>query len=128
LAALSPEALAERTYGLALRVIRLTDALPVRRRASRILGDQLLRSAVSVAANYEEARGAMSRPDFTAKIALAYKECRETVMLLRLIRDANLLSASRLTGLLTEAEELRAILGSSLKTTRNPQSLQSSNP
>jgi len=66
----------------------------------------------------------MSRPDFTAKIALAYKECRETVMLLRLIRDVNLLSASRLTALLTEAEELRAILGSSLKTTRkfsNPQ-------
>jgi len=72
----------------------------------------------------------MSRPDFTAKIALAYKECRETVMLLRLIRDASLLSASRLTALLSEAEEIRAILGSSLKTTRkfsNPQILKSSN-
>ena len=70
----------------------------------------------------------MSRPDFTARIAVAYKECRETVMLLRLIRDANLVPASRLSALFTEAAELRAILGSSLKTTRkfsNPQILKS---
>ena len=110
MAALSPEALAKRTYDFALRVIRLTDALPVRRGASRILGDQLLRSAVSIAANYEEARGAISHRDFTNKIALAYKECRESVMLLGLICDGGLLPPPRLGAVITEARELRAIL------------------
>ncbi len=131
----SPQALGERMYGFALRVVKLTDALPARRAASRVLGDQLLRCATSVASNYEEARGAISRADFVSKMGLAYKECRESVFWLRLIRDGELLPASRMNAIVAEAMELRAILGKSLKTSRqsrgrvpNPQILKSSSP
>ena len=118
----SPEALGERFYEFALRAVKLTDALPERRLASRVLGDQVLRSATSVASNYEEARGAISRADFVSKMGLAYKECRESVFWLRLIRDAQLLPPSRLDAIVAEAMELRAILGKSLKTARQNRS------
>ena len=112
----------QRIYKFALRVIRLADSLPARRSASRILGAQLVRSATSVAANYEEARGAMSHPDFVAKMSLAYKECRESVLWLSLIRDADIVGAARMEAIVAEALELRAILGTSLKTARQNRS------
>lgn len=114
----SPEALAQRLYDFALRTIRLIEALPRSRTASRVLGDQLLRAATSVAANYEEARGAVSHADFVAKLGVVYKECRESVLWLSLIQDAGLVSTVRMDNLLSEAKELRAIIGSSMKTAR----------
>lgn len=71
-----------------------------------------------MAANYEESRGAISRADFIAKLSLAYKESREAVLWLRLIRDTQLVRPFRLAAIITEATELRAILGTSVKTAR----------
>src|SRR6516162_3241237 len=116
--AYGPAALSERIYSFALRMVRLVEALPSRRISSRVLGEQLLRAATSVIANYEEARGAISRREFVAKIGIAHKECRESVLWLRLIHDAGLIPSSRMGALLGEGKELRAILGSSLKTAR----------
>ena len=113
--------LGRRVYDFALRVVRLADGLPVRGTASRVLGTQLLRSATSIAANYEEARGAISHPDFVAKMGVAYKECRESVLWLSLIRDVGLVKPARMNDIVAEALELRAIFGTSLKTARGRQ-------
>jgi four helix bundle protein len=114
--AASKDELGRRVYDFALRVIRLADGLPPRRIASKVLGTQLLRSATSIAANYEEARGAISHPDFVAKMGVAYKESRESVLWLSLIRDVGLVKPARMTEIVAEAMELRAIFGTSLKT------------
>ena len=56
----------------------------------REMGRQLLRSATSIAANIEEARGAFSKNDFTFpmdpldKMNTAFKEARESNLWLRL--------------------------------------------
>lgn len=113
-----PDELGQRIYTFAVRALRIADAIPSRRIASRVLGKQLLRSATSVAANFEETRGAISYADFIAKISAAYKECRESVLWLRLIRDAALLPAPRLAANIDEATQLRAILGTTPKTAR----------
>ena len=110
--------LGQRVYAFALRVVRLADGLPARRVASKVLSTQVVRSATSVAANYEEARGAVSHPDFVFKMSLAYKECRESVLWLCLIRDAEIVRPSRMAAIIAEALELRAIFGTSLKTAR----------
>ena len=81
----------------------------------------MLRSATPIAANYEEARGAISHPDFVAKMGIAYKECRESVLWLNLIRDVGLVKPARMNDIVAEAMELRAIFGSSLKTARGQQ-------
>lgn len=110
--------IAERTYAFALRIIKLVESLPRQRRISMVLGDQLLRAGTSIAANVEESRGAQSKADFTSKMNIAYKESRETVMWLRVIRDVKLISKERMTDVIQEAKEIKAILGSSIKSAR----------
>jgi len=94
------------TYGA--RVIKLVESLP-RTLAGRRIGDQLLRSATSAGANYEEARGAESRSDFVHKMQVALKELRESHYWLRLLMKAEILPVDRLADLLDEATQLRAI-------------------
>jgi four helix bundle protein len=52
-----------RVYDFALRVIKLVRTLP-KETAAREMGRQLLRSATSIAANIEEARGAFSKNEY----------------------------------------------------------------
>ena len=94
------------TYGA--RVIKLVESLP-RTLVGRRIGDQLLRSATSAGANYEEARGAESRSDFVHKMQVALKELRESHYWLRLLMKAEILPVDRLADLLDEATQLRAI-------------------
>jgi four helix bundle protein len=103
------------TYGA--RVIKLVESLP-RTLAGRRIGDQLLRSATSAGANYEEARGAESRSDFVHKMQVALKELRESHYWLRLLMKAEILPVDRLADLLDEATQLRAILSKSVATTK----------
>jgi four helix bundle protein len=64
-----------------IRIVRKTYANQI----NRHIGMQLLRSATSVGANYEEARGAESRQDFSHKMQIILKEARESLFWLKLI-------------------------------------------
>jgi four helix bundle protein len=81
------KALQERTRSFALRVLRVFRSLPDYRE-SRILGQQLLRSATSVAANYRSACRARSRPDFLSKLGVVEEEADETLFWLEFIAEA----------------------------------------
>lgn len=109
------EELANRLLDFAVRIIRLTEALPSNYNASHI-GKQLLRSGTSVGANYEEARGAGSGQDFLNKINISLKELRETLFWLKIIQKAELIKPARLEEIIKEADELCSILISSAKT------------
>lgn len=109
------EELKHRTKQFALRVIRLTDALP-KKRSSEVLGRQVLRSATSVAANYRAACRAKSRADFIAKMGTVEEEADETAFWLELISESALLPAEKLAELLKEAGELTAITVASIRT------------
>ena len=52
-----------------------------------ILSKQLLRSGTSVGANIEEALVANSKKDFVYKLRISYKENKETLYWLRLLKD-----------------------------------------
>jgi four helix bundle protein len=80
--------------------------------------DQLLRSVMSVGANYEEAKGTDSRADFCHKLQIALKEMRETRYWLCLLADLRLTDDSSVDSLVDEATQLRAILGKSVATSR----------
>jgi len=55
---------------------------------TRPIISQLVRSAVSIGANYMEANGAISRKDFSNKIHISKKEAQETKHLLRMLLRA----------------------------------------
>ncbi|MBI5328192.1 MAG: four helix bundle protein [Deltaproteobacteria bacterium] len=110
------EELGKRFYDFALRIIRLVRKLPKEIAANEI-GRQLLRSGTSIAANYEEATGAFSREDFTYKLSIAFKETKETTLWLRLLRDSGI-SGDEIGDIIKESEEIRNILGKSVKTAK----------
>ena len=107
--------LCERARKHAVAVIRMSAHMP-RNPAGWELARQVVRSSNSVAANLEEARGAISKPDFLNKVNLARKEARETHMWLRNIQDSGLLVGKVIEGLIAESDQLVGILVSSVKT------------
>jgi four helix bundle protein len=102
----------ERTFEFALRIIKLSQQLEEQAGVARTLGWQLLRSGTSIGANIEEAQAGQSKLDFISKNAIALKEARETVYWLRLLAASKVVSAKRLSGLQSEADELARIIGS----------------
>ena len=86
--------------------------------AGRHVGLQLLRSATSSGANYEEACGAQSKADFIHKLHIVLKELRETMYWLRLIEKARLGTNKHYDSLISEARELGNIIGKSLVTAK----------
>jgi four helix bundle protein len=113
------ERIDERTYKFALRVINLVTALP-HNRPGEVLGKQVLRSGTSIGANVEEAYAAVSQREFTQKMSIALKEARETHYWLRLIRDAELVTTSRIDPIIQEALELKRILAKTVITSKKP--------
>lgn len=106
-----PPELLERSNQFAFRIVQFyrkieTDSV------GRILGKQLLRSATSIGANLQEAQGGQSRADFISKISIAYKESRETIYWIRLIRESITLGNLDVNCLEQEAAELTKILAS----------------
>ena len=107
----------ERLLEYGVRAIRVVEALP-RSLVGRRVGDQLLRSSISVGANYEEAQGAESREDFVHKLQIALKEVRESNYWLRLLAKADIIPANRLSAILDESNQLRAMLSKAVATTK----------
>jgi len=88
---------------------------------NRVIKYQLIKSATSVGANYEEAQGASSKADFTNKVNISLKEVRESNYWLRILNRLNKESIE-LSNLLTESEELKLILGKIVSTSRKKKS------
>lgn len=112
------EELQRRTKQFALAVIRFDGKLP-RSRAGMVIGNQLLRAATSVGANYRAACRARSRADFISKIGIVEEEADECAYWLELIQEGNLLPAEEITPLLQEARELTAIFTASGRTAKS---------
>jgi len=106
--------LQHRTKQFALRIFKLVDALP-RTSTGRAVGNQLVGSATSVGANYRAACRARSRAEFAAKLGTVLEEADESLYWLELIRDGELMSDSKISLLLKEANELTAILAAGRK-------------
>jgi four helix bundle protein len=117
IASMTTQELKQRTFEFGVRVVHAVDALP-KSETARILGRQLLRAGTSVGANYRAAARARSRADFVAKLGIVEEECDEPSYWIEMIIALKVLKRSRLTSLLTEANELLAIAVASIKTAR----------
>lgn len=112
--------LLQRTKQFALRIFKLVGALP-QTIQGRAVAAQLIRSGTSVAANYRAACRARSKPEFVAKLGVVEEEADETAFWLELIIETELLDAAKVKSLLTEANEIVAIMASSKKTAAKSQ-------
>jgi four helix bundle protein len=109
--------LKDRTKMFALRVIKMSDALP-RTRAANVIANQVLRSATSMAANYRATGRARSKAEFVAKLGVVVGEADETVFWLELLEDSKVVSMEKMRGLLGEANQLLLIFSAARRTAR----------
>ena len=109
--------LKQRTKDFAIRVVKLYRSLPHTPDA-QTLGKQLLRSGTSVAANYRAVCRTRSKADFISKMGVVLEEADETVFWLELLIETGVLNADRTSALLKEANELLAVFGASLRTSK----------
>jgi|GEM_PF-2115874 len=78
------ELLKQRTKTFALRVMKLVEHLP-KTNKGRVLGDQLLRSGTSVAADYRAACRSRSTAEFISKLGNVLEESDESALWMELI-------------------------------------------
>ena len=106
-----------RTFQFGIRSIRLAESLP-KTTVAQIVAKQLIRAATSVGSNYRAAIRSRSRADFVAKMGIVEEECDETVYWIEVLVELGLLSETRTSALQEEANEIRAVTISSIKTAR----------
>ena len=107
----------DRTYDFALSIVNLS-IHTLQHQREYVLSRQVLRSGTSVGANVEEAIGGSSKKDFINKLAIAFKEARETHYWLRLIRGAKLVKPEMINPMIQEAFEIINILAAIIKTSK----------
>ena len=115
----------QRTKKLALRIIHLVEMLP-KTSTAQVIGKQLLRSGTSVGANYRAACRAKSTADILHKLAIVEEEADETLYWLELLVEGKIVPEDKLKNLITEVDEIVAMIVSSIKTIRSKQN--NSNP
>jgi four helix bundle protein len=106
----------ERTLRFAGQVLEVCLRLEKRSGVARRIAKQLFDASSSVGANIAEGQGAQSEADFLAKYCIALKEAREAHYWLRVTAANPHLTQKELPTLISEANELVAILTATVKT------------
>lgn len=108
----------QKSFEFAIRIVNLYKYLTSEKKEF-ILSKQLLRSGTSIGANIEESIGGQSDKDFLHKLSISYKEARESIYWLKLLRETNYLNIEKAESLLADAEEICKILGKIQITLKN---------
>ena len=109
--------LKKRTKQFALRVMTLAHALP-KSPVGGIIARQMIRSGTSVGANYRAACRARSKAEFIAKLGTVAEEADESAYWLELVMEGKLLNPNLVQALYDEANQLTAIVTSSIKSSK----------
>ena len=104
-----------RTKQLGLDVIPIVEKFPETRLAW-IVKDQILRSALSVGANYRAVCRAKSDKDFINKMRIVEEEADETAYWFEIIEESELLPVEELIALKTEINEIISMVVISIRT------------
>src|SRR5262249_8823130 len=111
------EELRRRNKSFAFHVVRLLRTLP-QNDEGRIIGRQLLRSAMSVAANYRAVSRSRSRAEFIAKVGVVVEEADESLFWSEALSEMAIVRGSEINRLLRECSELTSIFVASQRTTK----------
>jgi four helix bundle protein len=98
-----------KSYNFALRIVKLYRYLSEKKK-EYVLSKQILKSGTSIGANVEEALGAQSKADFTCKLAIAYKEARETHYWIRILKDSKYITEKQAFSILKDIDEILKII------------------
>jgi len=109
--------IAERLMNFSVRIVRLSRFVRESKN-DHILSNQILRSGTPIGANYEEACGAISKPDCIAKVSISLKEARETLYWLRLLYKVDMIDERMYASLERDCDAIVHILGKTIRTAK----------
>lgn len=108
---------AQKSFVFAKRIVKLSKYLQQSKK-EYTLSNQILRSGTGIGANIAEAEQAQSRADFISKNSIALKEAAETDYWLRLLRETNYLTEAEFLSIYNDCVEIKKMLVSIIKTSR----------
>ena len=108
----------DKSLVFSVRIVRLFQYLTGEPR-EYVMSKQLLRSGTSIGANIHEAQYAISKSDFLNKMQISLKECAETLYWIELLHRTDYLTQPQYESLLSDCDELRSLLSSITKSTRD---------
>ena len=106
-----------KSFAFAVKIVRLVKDIQDQKK-EYLITKQLIRSGTSIGANIREGNNAESKPDFIHKLAIAQKECSETIYWLELLKETDYITESEFKGVQRDAIELIKLLTSIFKTTK----------
>jgi four helix bundle protein len=107
----------DKSFVFAVRIVRLYKHLTETKKEF-VLSKQLLRSGTAIGALVREGQNAESKSDFIHKLAIAQKECDETIYWIDLLKETDYLNKKEFESISTEATELLKMIRSAIITTK----------
>lgn len=107
----------DKSFAFAIRVVNASKFLSSEHKEF-VMSKQLLRSGTAVGALYREAEQAESKADFIHKMAIAQKECNETLYWLELLSATDYLDKEAFESLHSDAKELIRLITSIIKSSK----------
>ncbi|HEY9123732.1 MAG TPA: four helix bundle protein [Bacteroidales bacterium] len=108
----------DKSFKLAIRIVRLFQYLQTEKKEF-IISKQLLRSGTAVGAMVREAEHAESKADFVHKMAIAQKECNETLYWLELLMATQYLTEHEFMSICEETTEIIKLITSIVKSAKS---------
>ncbi len=109
--------LKDKSFAFAICIVKLYKYL-CEAKKEFVLSKQLLRSGTAVGALVRESQNAESTKDFIHKLAIAQKECDETIYWLELLKETGYIDSVEFEKLQNLAGELLKMIRSSILTTK----------
>ena len=109
--------LTKKSYLFAIRIVNMVKCINCAPKEYGML-NQIFRSGTAIGALVSEAVYAQSTADFINKLSVALKECNETHYWLSLLHDTEYLNKEQYDSMVSDCQELLALLISSIKTTK----------
>lgn len=114
---MSKSIIKEKSFTFSIRIIKLYKYLNETKK-EYILSKQLLRSGTAVGALVREAQNGESTKDFIHKLAIAQKECDESIYWLELLKETDYISQNEFDSINLSAFELLKMIRSAIMTTK----------
>jgi four helix bundle protein len=112
---MSKNILLEKSFIFSVKIVKLCRYLTETKKEF-VLSKQLLRSGTAIGALIREAQNAESTKDFIHKLAIAQKECDETIYWLELLKETEYIDQIEFENIQCIAIELLKMLRSSIIT------------
>jgi four helix bundle protein len=115
---MSKSIIKDKSFLFSIEVVKICRNLTEKKKEF-VLSKQLLRSGTSVGALVREAQNAESKADFIHKLAIAQKECDETIYWLELLMETDYITSDEFAFLSNQASEILRMIKSAIITTRS---------